>query len=651
MPWPLASDFQTILQNPAIAFRDPYLRSCSIERDVLGQPRTWAGSFAVVYKGIDTTGTPVAIRVFSTESPHRHGRYDQIGDYLTARRLACLLSFEYREDEIRSLSDGKRYPILLMDWVEGETLFQWVRNQCRQGNAAALMSAARQWPAVAAELAQEQIAHGDLQHANIMVTPQGELKLVDYDGMCVPALVGAECLEFGTPPYQHPRRKAQAQLSLRLDDFSALLICIALHALAVDPALWGKYVEQTNNDKLLFREDDFRFPQKSALRHDLLNSARPYVREMTERLFAAAGGNLDEVPRLDEIIARCQVPAYAATDALTPPRSSATSFDPDGAPAQRVAAKEGAFDSLTPPQSIAARSDPRPPSRRPRQPGTLRTASVPNLQGYKMLAEVGRGVSSTVFLARSESTGQQVVVKIMPIGTPATEIARRRFLAEVYRAAQVRHPNIVALIERGTVGPAFYFVTEYCDGGDLAQWMESNGGKLKAADVGPVMRQCLDALKHAHLHRVLHGSITPQNVLLSGTAPRIARISDFGVAIEFEHKFRGLPAGTNDPRAAGFIPPERLTSKHGLNLRSDLWGLAAVVYYALTGCAAWDFRGREPAEVVPCEDPVPLRRRESSVPAAVAEVIDRALRPNPAQRFQSAAEMKAAWDAAFNTVF
>jgi len=138
---------------------------------------------------------------------------------------------------------------------------------------------------------------------------------------------------------------------------------------------------------------------------------------------------------------------------------------------------------------------------------------------------------------------------------------------------------------------------------------------------------------------------------LSGTAPRIARISDFGLAIEFEHKFRGLPAGTNDPRAAGFIPPERLTSKHGLNLRSDLWGLAAVVYYALTGCAAWDFRGREPAEVIPCEDPVPLRRRENSVPAAVAEVIDRALRPNPAQRFQSAAEMKAAWDAAFNTVF
>ena len=301
MSWPLASDFQTILQNPKIAFRDPYLRSCSIERDVCGQPRAWAGSFAVVYKGIDCTGNPMAIRVFSTESPHRRGRYEQIGEYLTGRRLACLVSFEYREEEIRSLSDGNRYPIVLMDWVEGETLFQWVQNQCRSGNAAAIRVPRQQWPAVAAELSQEQIAHGDLQHANIMVTPKGELKLVDYDGMCVPALVGAECLELGTPPYQHPHRNDRLRLSLRLDDFSALLIYVALQALAADPALWGKYVEQTSNDKLLFREDDFRFPQKSALRHDLLESPKPYVRGHDRALFAAAAGNIDDVPPLDEI--------------------------------------------------------------------------------------------------------------------------------------------------------------------------------------------------------------------------------------------------------------------------------------------------------------------------------------------------------------
>ena len=261
-------------EHPRIAFRDPYLRSCSIERDALGQPRAWAGSFAVVYKGIDETGNPLAIRVFSTESPQRRGRYEQITEYLANRRLDCLVSFEYRDEEIRSLSDGKRYPIVLMDWVEGETLFQWVQGQCRSAIKRHFGSAGEQWPAVVAELWREQIAHGDLQHANIMVTPQGELKLVDYDGMCVPALSGADCLEVGTPPYQHPQRNLNVRLSLRLDDFSALVIYVGLQALADDPALWRKYVEKTNNDKLLFREDDFRFPQRSALRHDLLNSAR-----------------------------------------------------------------------------------------------------------------------------------------------------------------------------------------------------------------------------------------------------------------------------------------------------------------------------------------------------------------------------------------
>ena len=634
MSWPLASDFQTILQNPRIAFRDPYLRACSIERDPCGQPRAWAGSFAVVYKGIDAAGTPVAIRVFSTESPQRRGRYDQIGAYLADRRLACLVSFEYREDEIRSLRDGKRYPIVLMDWVEGETLFQWVRRQCRRCDTTAIMSAARQWPAVAAELSREQIAHGDLQHANVMVTPECELKLVDYDGMCVPALAGAECLEFGTPPYQHPRRGVQSQLSPRLDDFSALLIHVALHALAVDPGLWSKHVEQANYDKLLFREDDFRFSERSVLRRDLLASARPYVRDMTERLFAAAAGEIDAVPSLDEIIDRCLAPAASLWGADRTGRGAAV---PAAVPAGETAA----------PQSGAV-----PATGSGTRPAVPRPAiAMPKLCGYTMLGELGRGPSGAVFLAKSESTGQQVAVKVMPIKTAATEMARRRFLAQIDRAAQARHPNIVGLIEHGMVGHAFYFVNEYCEGGNLAQWMESGGGKLRPVDVRAAMRQCLDALKHAHLHRLLHGNITPTNVLLSqATLERVVKLSDFGIAGEFLRRFGGPSVVTGTPLAAAFIPPERLTSEHGLSSRSDLWGLGSVFYYALTGRLPWDFGSEPPLKVVAAETPVPLCQRDGTIPPSVADVIDRSLRPNPAHRFFSAAEMKAAWDAAFDNV-
>ena len=628
MSWPLASDFQTILQNPKIAFRDPYLRSCSIERDPCGQPRAWAGSFAVVYKGINPAGNPIAIRVFSTESPRRRGRYEQIGEHLTSRQLACLVSFEYREAEIRSLSDGNRYPIVLMDWVEGETLFQWVQNQCRSGNARAIARAAQQWPEVAAELSQEQIAHGDLQHANIMVTPRGDLKLVDYDGMCVPTLVGADCLEVGTPPYQHPHRNTGVRLSLRLDDFSALVIYVALQALATDPALWGKYVEQTGNDKLLFREDDFRFPQNSVLRHDLRNLSNPYVPDVAERLFAAAAGNIDEVPPLDEILPRSRVPAQTLSECPVLPQPVVASHDPP---------------SAQPGKLHPANSGIRPG-------GAPRTVAIPKLHGFEILAEIGSGPLGTVFLARSESTGQSLAVKYMPIRTSAAEILRRRFVAEMDRVAQVRHPNIVALLERRTIGHAFYFISDYCDGGNLVRWMDLNGGRLKPTELRPVMQQCLDALRHAHLHRLVHGSITPQNILFA-TESRIARISDFALATQFGRGFSSSPTQAVNLHAAGFVPRERLTSDHGLNSRSDLWSLAAVFYYAISGSYPWDFRGRDPLEVIPREDPVPLQLRENTVPASVAQVIDRALRPNPAQRFQGATEMKAAWDAAFNSAF
>ena len=177
-----------------------------------------------------------------------------------------------------------------------------------------------------------------------------------------------------------------------------------------------------------------------------------------------------------------------------------------------------------------------------------------------MIAEVGRGASSTVFLARSELTGRQVAVKIMPIRTSATEIVRRRFLAEIDRAAQARHPNIVALIERGTMGHAFYFVTDYCDGGNIAHWMESCGGKLKSAEIRPVMQQCLDALKHAHLHRVVHGQYNSARIFCSSVSAesRVARISDFALTIEFGRKFSGLPTDGLIPMRPALYPQNGL---------------------------------------------------------------------------------------------
>jgi serine/threonine protein kinase len=262
MPWPLASHFQAILQTPRIAFRDPELRSFSVERDAQGQPRPWAGSFAVVYKGTAPTGAPRALRVFTTESPRRRERYDRISEHLKARKPDCLVNFEYREAAIRSPNDGRWYPLVLMDWVEGPTLFDWLRHKCLEKDKGLLERAAIHWLSVVDQLADAEVSHGDLQHSNVLVTPAGHLKLVDYDGMCVPALAGERNLELGVPPYQHPQRNHDTLLSLKLDRFSALLICVALRALAADPSLWAKYVEAPHYDKVLFRVEDFREPER-----------------------------------------------------------------------------------------------------------------------------------------------------------------------------------------------------------------------------------------------------------------------------------------------------------------------------------------------------------------------------------------------------
>ena len=624
MPWPLASDFRAILQTPRVAFRDPLLRSCTVERDALGQPRAWAGAFAVVYKGIDETGKPLAIRVFSTESPHRRERYSHVGQYLADRRPPCLVPFEYREDEIRSF-DGKRYPVVLMDWVEGETLSQWLNAQCQSGNVTAISGAAQQWPPLVEELSRQQIAHGDLQHGNIMVTVDGELKLVDYDGMCVPALEGAECLEVGTPPYQHPQRSGALRLSPRLDDFSAILIHVALQALSADPTLWTRYVVRGNNEAILFRADDFRAPQKSALRGDLRHSAAPQVRDISERLFAAAAGSIDRVPRLCELIGPLQV---SVQDAVTTP------YPPAPAPQQ-------AWPSRPPGEVVTARTGSRPTTVTP-------AAVMPHIGGYKMISELGKGPLSTVFLAESETTRQMCAVKIMPIKVPATDLARRKFLMDMDRAGQIRHPNIAALLGRGTVGHSFYCIREYCPRGNLAQWMERQGGKLETAAVRVVMQQCLDALKQAHLHRLIHGRITPQNILFAGSDESpVAKLSDLAVAWQFAEKFAMQSGIAAAPGSEGFVPPEQLTGRSGPTSRSDLWSLAAVFYYALAGSYPWEFSGRNPRDVILAADPIPLGQRIGGVPPSVASVIDRALRPNPVHRFQSVAEMKAAWDAAF----
>jgi hypothetical protein len=301
--WPLASHFSTILQNPRIAFRSVDLKQVAIEKDDLSQPRAWSGAFATVYKGTFPNGRgSFAVRVFTSASAERRERYHAIASYLQNRRIASLVGFTYADDGIRSAGDGKWYPLVTMEWVAGETLFKWARRQCQNKNRAALAKVGDLWIELIKELSAAKIAHGDLQHANVMVTDQGRLKLVDYDCMCVPALVGRKNLEIGVDPYQHPQRDQETLLSPRLDNFSALFILLALRALAAAPELWSTYIEAPQYDKLLFRREDLDLPKQSPLIKTLSRSPDSEVQRLCQRLLELVSVPIDQVPGLDDVM-------------------------------------------------------------------------------------------------------------------------------------------------------------------------------------------------------------------------------------------------------------------------------------------------------------------------------------------------------------
>ncbi|MCH8923626.1 MAG: hypothetical protein IIA67_10825 [Planctomycetes bacterium] len=302
MYWPNPSDFSRILQTPQVAFRRPELKTCEIEKNSLGQPRPRAGNFATVYRGMLPDGNSIAVRVFNLGRDERRERYEAISQYLKDRTLPCLVNFDYIESGIRSPSDGKFYPLITMQWVQGDTIFGWLARQCQRRDAATILSAADQWVDLVDQLRRAHIAHGDLQHGNVMVDEAGRLRLVDYDCMCVPELVGRRNLEIGVEPYQHPQRGSETPLSLDLDNFSALMILTALRALAAAPDLWRKYVDEPGYDKLLFRTGDFLDPHNSELYTDLMNSPDELVGELTAALFDAFGGVIERVPSLDEIL-------------------------------------------------------------------------------------------------------------------------------------------------------------------------------------------------------------------------------------------------------------------------------------------------------------------------------------------------------------
>ena len=293
--WPAQADYRDALQNADIAFKDPVLRACQVERNRMGVPKARSGAFASVYKLLKSNGEAVALKLFNFPSEDRQRRYEAVSKHLSAlgaKRPDSLVGFHYAREGITI--GGRSYPFQTMDWVKGETLGEWTRQRMKAKDTAAMRSMADLWVQLVLKLQSADIAHGDLQHDNVMIA-NGKPILVDYDGMWVPALDGSDPLEFGKPAYQHPRR-GEMKLNRGLDHFSAWIILLALRASAADAALYERFVFKADNENVLFSEADLKEPKSSKLWPELMKSKDAEVAKWSAEIRAALDLPAERVP-------------------------------------------------------------------------------------------------------------------------------------------------------------------------------------------------------------------------------------------------------------------------------------------------------------------------------------------------------------------
>jgi len=221
-------------------------------------------------------------------------RYDLVSRHLEGLSLPPLVEFAYLAQGIRVR--GQWHPVVKMEWVEGVALHLYVEQNLH--NASALRKLAARWRGLVNSLRGSHVAHGDLQHGNVLVTHSGDLKLVDYDAMFVPALRGERSNEIGHSNYQHPKRNG-SDFDERLDAFAALVIYVSLRAVAAAPDLWARY---HNGDNLLFKKPDFSDLSGSQLFKELQRSPDQTVVLLSQTLRAACTGSLADVPDLERAL-------------------------------------------------------------------------------------------------------------------------------------------------------------------------------------------------------------------------------------------------------------------------------------------------------------------------------------------------------------
>ena len=258
MQYPLISEYVKAIQDASDNLDK--LAHLTPVQDDHGEPYRSSGAFAVVFKMLDkSTGKYYALKCFTEEQEGRADAYRQIADELDLLDSPYITSVKYMEKElfVDSQCEEDEFPVLLMDWVEGETMEAYIA--ANYHNQSAMSMLCYRFGKMAAWLRSQSFAHGDVKPDNIIIRPDGSLSLVDYDGMFVSSMKGSNSPTVGTKDFCHPLRTMD-DFDETIDDFSLASIALSLKAISMKSTLLDIYGA---SDRLLFSENDYRNPSNS----------------------------------------------------------------------------------------------------------------------------------------------------------------------------------------------------------------------------------------------------------------------------------------------------------------------------------------------------------------------------------------------------
>ncbi len=249
---------------------------------------------------------------------------------------------------------------------------------------------------------------------------------------------------------------------------------------------------------------------------------------------------------------------------------------------------------------------------------------------------------ATVYLAHDERHDRPVALKVLHAEL-AHALGPERFQREIRLAARLQHPHILTVLDSGDAAGQLWFTMPFVEGESLRDRLNREK-QLPLDDALRIAREVADGLDYAHHHGVIHRDIKPENILLAGAH---ARVADFGIARGLTPDGQNLTETGTSIGTAAYMSPEQAAGERELDARTDIYSLATVLYEMLAGQTP--FTAPTPQAMIArrfTETPRPLAELRDTVPAALSQVVQKALARTPADRYASSAEFGAALGAA-----